>query len=148
MNCEKVGFELSAEIPFLDVGVYVNVEEKFSAGKQKPPSSRDKFLTGQGIVNPERILMFGETGKSTVSTFGGGVGVKVGTGALGSGVEGKAGFYVQGDGQGNVGDVGAKVESAATLGGEVDVGIGEIGVGVEFEGPGASVSFVPSVEGP
>lgn len=145
MNCEKVGFELSAEIPYLDVGVYINVEEKFSAGAQKPPTPKDTFLTSQGIVNPERIPKFGESGDSTVSTFGAGVGVKVGVGAAGNGLEGKAGFYVSGDGKGNLGDVGAKVESSATVGGEVDVGIGEIGVGVEFEGPGASVSFVPSV---
>ena len=144
-NCEKVGFEVGVEVPFLDVGIFVNVEEKFSAGKQTPITPKDRFLTGQGIVNPERIPQFGDPGKNTISTFGGGAGVKVGVGAAGSGVEGKAGFYVTGDGQGNLGDVGAKVETSSTAGAEVDVGIGEIGVGVEFEGPGASVSFLPSV---
>lgn len=144
-NCEKVAFEVGVEVPFLDVGVFVNVEEKFSAGHRTPPGPKDRFLTGQGIVNPERIPQFGDPGQGQISTFGAGAGVKAGIGVSGSGVESKAGFYVTGDGKGTLGDVGARVESSATVGAEVDVGIGEIGVGVEFEGPGASVSFLPSV---
>lgn len=144
-NCEKVAFEVGAEIPWLDIGVFANVEEKFSAAKQNPLTPKDKFLQGQGIVNPDRIPQFGETRGGRVSTFGGGAGVKVGVGAMGNELESKSGFYITGDGQGNFGDVGVKTETSATVGAEVDVGIGEIGVGVEFEGPGASVSFLPSV---
>lgn len=144
-NCEKVAFEVGVEIPWLDIGVFANVEEKFSAAKQNPLTPKDKFLQGQGIVNPDRIPQFGETRGGQVSTFGGGAGVKVGVGALGNELESKSGFYVTGDGKGNLGDVGVKTETSATVGAEVDIGIGEIGVGVEFEGPGASVSFMPSV---
>ena len=140
-NCEKVAFEIGVEVPFLDVGIFVNVEEKFSAGRQTPPNAKDRFLTGQGIVNPERIPQFGDPGQGQITTFGAGAGVKAGVSVAGSGVEGKAGFYVTGDGKGNLGDVGARVESSETVGVEV----GDIGVGVEFEGPGASVSFLPSV---
>ncbi|THF87149.1 tetratricopeptide repeat protein [Deinococcus sp. KSM4-11] len=142
-NCEKVGLEVSGELPWMDIGVFVSVEEQFSAGKQTPPTPKDKFLSSQGIIRPERIPQFGES-QGSLSTFGVSVGVKESLGVGGTEVETKQGFYLTSDGKGNLADVGVKLETSASVGAEVDLGVGEIGIGLEFEGPGTSLSFVPS----
>lgn len=145
-NCEKAAIEVGLEIPWLDVGVFVSVEQKFSGREERlKKDAKDRYLEKTLGLNPDKILRFEDQqarkdNDSQITVFGGG---KVEVGAGGNDVEGKGGFYVTAGKDGSVVDVGAKVESSATVGGEVQTPIGEIGVGVEFEGPGSSISFVP-----
>jgi len=144
-NCEKAAIEVGVEVPVIDIGVFVSVEQKFSERSERlKKDPKDRYLEKKLGLNPDKILRFEDVqarkdNSSQITVFGGG---KVEVGAGGNDLEGKGGFYIT-SGKGGAVDVGAKVESSATLGAEAQTPIGEIGVGVEFAGPESSISFVP-----
>lgn len=148
MNCEKVSAEVSKEIPWLDIGLFVSVEKKASAGSTSPPTARDKFIKalGAGQVKPAKLPEFGKQ-KGEVSIFTVTAGVSAGESVAGNGVTAKDGLYLSFDSDGNLVDVGVKGETSQSVGAEVDLGFGEVGVGMEFDGVSGNISFLPSAPG-
>ena len=149
MNCEKVSVELAKTFPGTSVGLFANVERRASAGAQQgPPSARDHFIKalGAGNVRPQALPEFGQQ-KSDVSVFTISAGVSSGTAVMGNGVTAKDGLYLTVDNTGQVVDFGIKGETSTSVGAEFNLGVAELGAGLEFEGPGSSVSFMPSVPG-
>ncbi|MFC6667449.1 hypothetical protein ACFP9V_20295 [Deinococcus radiopugnans] len=70
-----------------------------------------------------------------------------GTAVMGNGATAKDGLYLTVDSTGKVVDFGIKGETSTSVGAEFNLGAVELGAGLEFEGPGSSVSFMPSVPG-
>lgn len=149
MNCEKVSVELAKTFPGTSVGLFANVERRASAGaRQGPPTTRDKFIKaiGAGNVRPQQLPEFGQQ-KSDVSIYTISAGVSSGTAVMGNGATAKDGLYLTVDSTGKVVDFGIKGETSTSVGAEFNLGAVELGAGLEFEGPGSSVSFMPSVPG-
>ncbi|WP_019011316.1 tetratricopeptide repeat protein [Deinococcus aquatilis] len=148
MNCEKVSVEVAKEIPWLDIGAFISVERKASAGSQTPPTARDRFIKalGAGNVRPEKLPDFDKP-KGQISIFTVTAGVSTSTSVAGNGVGAKDGVYLTVDSTGKIVDYGVKGETSTTVGAEMDLGIGEVGVGLEFEGIGGAISLLPSAPG-